>query len=145
MHPDARERRDDGRVFILYAVIAGLVIGLVSGGSITRLGELKLAWAPVIVLGMAGQVLLFSTPVGDALGPAAPAAYVASNLAVLAAVWRNISIPGLPLSGSGMSKVPAVPCVLRDTAPVIWTGPRAVWISHMPRPWVAMRRMRYGS
>ena len=97
MHPGARERRHDGRVFILYAVIAGLVIGLVSGGSITRLGELKLAWAPVIVLGMAGQVLLFSTPVGDALGPAAPAAYVASNLAVLAAVWRNISIPGLPL------------------------------------------------
>ena len=45
---------------------------------------------------MAGQLLLFSTPVGDALGPTAPA-YVASNLAVLAAVWRNISIPGLPL------------------------------------------------
>ena len=97
MHPGARERRHDGRVFILYAVIAGLVIGLVSGGSITRLGELKLAWTPVIVLGMAAQVLLLSTPVGDALGPAAPAAYVASNLAVLAAVWRNIAIPGLPL------------------------------------------------
>jgi len=97
VHPGARERRHDGRVFILYAVIAGLVIGLVSGGSITRLGELKLAWSPVIVLGMAGQLLLFSTPVGDALGPAAPAAYVASNLAVLAAVWRNIAIPGLPL------------------------------------------------
>jgi hypothetical protein len=97
VHPGAREGRHDGRVFILYAVIAGLVVGFVSGGSVTRLGELKLAWAPVIVLGMAGQVLLFSTPVGDALGPAAPAAYVASNLAVLAAVWRNLAIPGLPL------------------------------------------------
>ena len=84
-------------MFILYAVIAGLVIGLVSGGSIARLGELKLAWTPLIVLGMGAQVLLFSTPIGDALGPAAPAAYVASNLAVLAAVVRNLAIPGLPL------------------------------------------------
>src|SRR5262245_2040765 len=46
---------------------------------------------------MLGQVLLFSTPIGDALGPLAPAAYVASNLAVLAAVVRNLAIPGLPL------------------------------------------------
>jgi hypothetical protein len=84
-------------MFILYAVIAGLLIGLVSGGSIARLGELRFAWAPVIALGMAAQVLLFSTPIGDALGGAAPAAYVASNLAVLAAVARNLAIPGLPL------------------------------------------------
>jgi hypothetical protein len=97
VRPGAREGSHDGRVFILYAVIAGLVIGLVSGGSIARLGELRFAWAPVIVLGMATQVLLFSTPIGNALGPAAPAAYVASNLAVLAAVGRNLAIPGLPL------------------------------------------------
>jgi hypothetical protein len=46
---------------------------------------------------MAGQLLLFSTPVGGALGDAAPAAYVASNVIVLVAVWRNLAIPGLPL------------------------------------------------
>jgi Family of unknown function (DUF5317) len=97
VRPGARERPHDGRVFILYAVIAGLLVGLLSGGSIARLGELRFAWAPLVVLGMAAQVLLFSTPVGDALGPAAPAAYVASNLAVLAAVVRNLAIPGLPL------------------------------------------------
>ena len=60
------------RVFILYAVIAGLVIGVLSGGSAARLGDLRFAWAPLIVVGMVGQVLLFSTPLGDALGPAAP-------------------------------------------------------------------------
>ena len=48
-----------------------------------------LRWAPLIALGMAVQLLLFSTPARRALGPLAPA-YVASNLAVLAAVWRNI-------------------------------------------------------
>ena len=93
-------RRPDGHdvgVFILYAVLAGLVIGLVTGGSASRLGELRFAWVPLIVVGMAVQVLLFSTPLGDALGPLAPAVYIASNLAVLAAVWRNVAIPGFPM------------------------------------------------
>ncbi|HEV8401885.1 MAG TPA: DUF5317 family protein [Candidatus Limnocylindrales bacterium] len=84
-------------MFILYAVLAGLVIGLVSGGSVARLGDLRFSWAPLIALGMLVQLLLFSTSAGDALGPLAPAVYVASNVAVLVAVWKNRSIPGLPL------------------------------------------------
>ena len=84
-------------MFILYAVIAGLVIGLLTGGSAARLGDLRVRWAPLIALGMAGQVLLFSSPLGDAIGPAAPVVYIASNVAVLVAVWRNLAIPGLPL------------------------------------------------
>jgi hypothetical protein len=84
-------------VFILYAVLVGLVIGLATGGSATRLGELRFAWAPLIVVGLALQMVLFSTTLGDALGPAAPAVYVASNVAVLAAVARNLAIPGLVL------------------------------------------------
>jgi hypothetical protein len=84
-------------VFILYAVVAGLVIGLATGGSLSRLGDLRFRWAPLIALGMLGQVLLFSTPLGGQLGDAAPAAYVASNVVVLAAVCRNLAIPGLPL------------------------------------------------
>lgn len=84
-------------MFILYAVLAGIVIGLVSGGSASRLGDLRFRWAPLIALGMAGQVLLFSTPLGSLLGDAAPVAYVASNVVVLVAVWRNLAIPGLAL------------------------------------------------
>ena len=88
---------DDGAVFILYAVIAGLLIGLASGGSTARLGELRFRWAPLIAIGMAVQLLLFSTPMGDAIGPWAPSVYLASNVAVLVAVARNLAIPGLPL------------------------------------------------
>jgi hypothetical protein len=84
-------------MFILYAVLAGLIVGLVTGGSAGRLGDLRFSWAPLVAGGMALQVLLFSTPLGDDLGAAAPAVYVVSNLAVLAAVWRNLAIPGLPL------------------------------------------------
>jgi Family of unknown function (DUF5317) len=88
---------DHGRVFILYAVVAGLLIGLVTGGSPSRLGDLKIAWAPLIALGMAVQLLLFSSPIGDALGPAAPGVYVVSNAVVLVAVARNLAIPGMVL------------------------------------------------
>lgn len=97
MRPDVRRARDDGPMFILYAVLAGLVIGLLTGGSAARLGDLRFRWAPLIAVGMAVQVLLFSSPFGDAIGPAAPVVYIASNVAVLVAVARNLAIPGLPL------------------------------------------------
>jgi len=97
VRPRVGPERDDDAMFILYAVAAGLVIGLVSGGSATRLGDLRFRWAPLIALGMLVQVALFSTPLGDGLGPAAPVVYIASNVAVLVAVWRNLAIPGLPL------------------------------------------------
>ena len=84
-------------MFILYAVLAGLAIGLLTGGSAARLGDLHVRWAPLIALGTAVQVLLFVSPLGDAIGPAAPVVYVGSNVAVLVAVWRNLAIPGLPL------------------------------------------------
>ena len=84
-------------MFILYAVVAGLLVGLLTGGSPGRLGDLRIAWAPLIAAGMAVQLLLFSSPVGDALGPAAPAVYVASNAVVLIAVARNLAIPGMAL------------------------------------------------
>ena len=88
-------------MFILYAVVAGLIVGLLSRGSPARLGDLLFEWVPLIALGMAAQVALFSTPVGDALGPAAPIVYVASNVAVLAAVARNLAIPGFALVLAG--------------------------------------------
>ena len=82
-------------MFILYAVLAGLVVGLVTRGSPARLGDLRLRWAPLIVLGMVVQLGLFSSPLGNALGDAAPAVYVLSNLVVLVAVAANLAIPGL--------------------------------------------------
>jgi hypothetical protein len=88
-------------VFILYAVVVGLILGVVSGGSPARLGELHISRAPLIVLGMVAQLLLFSSPLGNALGDAAPIAYVASDLAVLIAVASNLTIPGLAIVLAG--------------------------------------------
>ena len=84
-------------MFILYAVVAGLLIGVVTGGSLSRLGDLRFRWAPLIAIGMAVQLLLFSSPLGNTLGPAAPAVYIASNALVLVAVASNLAIPGFVL------------------------------------------------
>lgn len=84
-------------MFILYAVAFGLVIGLLSSGSLERLGRLDLRWAPLIAIGMIVQLALFSSPLGNVLGSLAPVAYIASNGMVLAAVARNSAVPGLPL------------------------------------------------
>ena len=82
-------------MFILYAVLAGLVVGVMSGGNPTRLGDLRIKWGVLIALGMLGQVLLFSTPIGNQLGDAAALVYIASNVIVLGAVAANLAIPGL--------------------------------------------------
>jgi Family of unknown function (DUF5317) len=84
-------------VFILYGVLLGLLIGVATGGSPARLGQLRFRWGLVVMVGMAAQLLLFSSPVGDGLGAAAPAVYMATNALVLVAVARNLAIPGLAL------------------------------------------------
>jgi hypothetical protein len=88
-------------VFILYAVFAGLVIGVLTRGSPARLGDLQLRWAPLIVLGMVVQLGLFSSPLGNALGDAAPVVYILSNVTVLVAVGANLVIPGLAVVLAG--------------------------------------------
>jgi len=84
-------------VFILYGVVVGLLIGVLTRGSPARLGGLRFRWSLLVVLGMAAQLLLFSSPLGNALGGAAPAVYMATNVVVLVVVARNLAIPGLPL------------------------------------------------
>lgn len=88
-------------MFILYALPLGLLAGLVLGGRIGALTELRIRWAWLAVAGFAVQVALFSEPLGSSVGAAGPALYVASNLAVLAAVLRNLAVPGLALVALG--------------------------------------------
>jgi hypothetical protein len=132
-------------VFILYAVVGGLILGLVSGGSPVRLGDLRVTWAPLIALGMAVQLLLFSSPLGNALGPAAPFAYVLSNVAVLAAVAGNLSIPGLPLVlAGGASNLLVIVAnggympVSRDALAAAGRVPEAGYSNSMPRDAVVL-------
>ena len=64
---------------MLVALVAGLVAGLLAGGRVSNLAVLSFRWGPLAVTGLLAQVVLFSTPVGDALGALAPACYVATT------------------------------------------------------------------
>jgi len=88
-------------MFILYAVVLGLVIGLLLGGQASRLGELKLRFAWVCLVGLAVQLLLFSDAVTERIGGLGVPIYVVSTFAVAAAVAANYRIPGMAVVAVG--------------------------------------------
>lgn len=90
-------------MLLLYFLLAGAVIGLAHGGHLSRLAEARFRWWPVALGGLAFQVLLFAEPLGSRVGDAGPMLYVVSTLAVLAALLRNLSLPGFALIAVGAS------------------------------------------
>ena len=88
-------------MFMLWAIPAGLGLGLLAGGRLEALAGLKLRWAWLAIAGLLVQVALF-TPAGDALaGSLGPAIYVGSTLAVFVAVLRNVRMPGMAVVALG--------------------------------------------
>jgi len=88
-------------VFILYAIPIGILAGLLLGGRLDRLVDLRLRWASLALLGLFVQLALFTDSIGDAVGDAAPAIYVASTAAVLVAVLRDVRVPGMAIIALG--------------------------------------------
>jgi len=89
-------------VFVLIAIPIGVVIGLLVGGRIERLSQLRFHWAWLAIAGLAIQLVLFSTSMADSLPPGVgEAIYVASTGMVLIAVWRNLAVPGLAIVAVG--------------------------------------------
>jgi hypothetical protein len=88
-------------VFIVYAVPVGLVAGLLLGGRIGALASLRIRWAWLAVAGFVVQLAIYTMQVANLLGDAVPVVYVLSNVAVLAAVVRNLALPGMAIIAAG--------------------------------------------
>ena len=88
-------------MFIVYAVPVGLVVGLLLGGRVGSLARLRIRWAWLAVAGFVVQLAIYSMQIGDLLGDAVPVVYVLSNVAVLAAVLRNLALPGMAVIAAG--------------------------------------------
>jgi hypothetical protein len=88
-------------VFILYAIVIGLGVGLLAGGRPAGIGQVRFRWGWLIFLGFGVQVLLFSAPVTERIGTLGPPIYVASTAVVLVALIRNVAQPGLPIVALG--------------------------------------------
>ena len=127
-------------MFILYAILIGLIVGSVLGGRASALGSIRFRWAPLILIGFLAQVVLFSEAVAERVGDAGPVLYVVSTLMVGAAVVRNIRIPGMALivlgAASNMTAIlandgfmPAAPealAALGKSAPTIYSNSAVV-------------------
>jgi lipoprotein signal peptidase len=76
-------------MFMLYAILIGLVVGLALGGRLSNLGDLEFRWWQLALGGLIVQLVLFS-PVAEGIGSAGPVVYVASTALVAVAVLRNV-------------------------------------------------------
>jgi uncharacterized protein DUF5317 len=81
-------------MLLLYAVAIGLLAGAATRGSLGALANVTIRLWPVALLGLAFQVLLFSSPLAAAVGRLGPSLYVASTTLVLMALVLNIRQPG---------------------------------------------------
>ena len=88
-------------MFLLYAVVIGLALGTLLGGRAAGLAAIRIRWPAAIVGGLLVQVALFSPPVAARVGDLGPPIYVASTLLVVAAVLRNLALPGMALVAAG--------------------------------------------
>jgi hypothetical protein len=88
-------------VLLLYSILVGLLLGKLLGGSFSALSQVRFQWTALALVGLLGQVVLFSDPVTSRVGPAGPALYLCSTLMVLAALLRNIQLPGLEVVSAG--------------------------------------------
>jgi hypothetical protein len=89
-------------VFILYAVLIGLVLGLLLRGRVSGLAEIRFRWSGLVVAALLIQVVLFAEPVADRI-PATlgVAVYIGSTAMALVGVLENLRIPGIPLVALG--------------------------------------------
>jgi hypothetical protein len=84
-------------LFILYAIPAGILAGLLVGGRLQGLSSIHFRWAWVFLLGLAVQLVLFSDYVTARIGEAGVPIYVGSTLAVAAVIALNLRIRGMPI------------------------------------------------
>ena len=88
-------------MFILYALVAGLLLGLLMGGRLDGIARIRFRWAPLIIVALLVQVVLFTDAVAARVGDLGPIVYVASTMLAGIAIIRNLRLPGLPLIALG--------------------------------------------
>lgn len=88
-------------MLLLYSIAAGLLVGRLAGGRVGNLERVRFAWWQLALAGLLVQLVLFFDPVQERVGAEGPIIYVLSTLAVLAALLRNLRLPGLPILAIG--------------------------------------------
>jgi uncharacterized protein DUF5317 len=90
-------------MFMLYALPLGVAAGWLMGGNLARLGGITIRWAPLALLGLLAQVVLFFGPVAERVGSLGMPIYIGSTALVLLVVIRNLQLPGMIAVAAGAS------------------------------------------
>jgi len=118
-------------MFMLYALVIGVIVGVALGGRPSGLGRIQFRWAWVVMTCLAIQLVLFSAPVNTVIGDLGPPLYVGSTLVALGVVLANSKrAPGLVLVATGAAAnlaaivanggyMPATPEALADRAATV--------------------------
>lgn len=88
-------------MLLLYSIAVGLILGRLLGGRVRNLENVRFAWWGLALAGLAVQLVLFAAPVASQVGDAGPPIYVISTLAVMAALLRNLRLPGFAIIAVG--------------------------------------------
>jgi hypothetical protein len=121
-------------MFILYALVAGLLVGLLLGGRLESIAETRFRWGWLALVALAIQVVLFSPVAGNGLGEAGRWIYVGSTALVVLVVVLNLRLAGLPIVLAGAlsnlaailangGSMPASPSALAAVGQTVGEGP----------------------
>jgi hypothetical protein len=121
-------------MFILYALVVGLLIGLLAGGRLESIAETRFRWGWLVLLALAIQIVLFSPFVGDGFREASRWIYVGSTALVVVVVLLNLRLTGLPIVLAGAlsnlaailangGSMPASPSALAAVGQTVGDGP----------------------
>ena len=121
-------------MFILYALVAGIGIGLLIGGRLGSIAETRFRWGWLAVVALAIQVVLFSPIAGAGFGEVGRWIYVGSTALVVLVVALNVRLVGLPIVLAGAlsnlaaiiangGSMPASPSALAAVGHTVRDGP----------------------
>jgi Family of unknown function (DUF5317) len=90
-------------LLIIGAIVGGILVGLILGGSLQQLAEIKLRWWPLALLGLALQLAPIPSMKGQVDHWLGVGLLIASYVVLLAFVAVNIRLPGFWLIAIGFA------------------------------------------
>ncbi len=84
---------------LIIAIVLSLLIGFLVGGSLKPMAHLRIRYLPLLVAGLVIQVLMFTPILGrnELVQDIGPYIYIGTLFTTLFAMFKNISIPGMPI------------------------------------------------
>lgn len=90
-------------MFLLIAVAVGVLVGLLTGGSLTNVVNVRFRALPLLLVALFVQVLIFTPLLGtlEVIHEIGPYIYIATMIATVAAIVLNFHVPGMKIVALG--------------------------------------------